>query len=121
MKHFVVLASLVLASTSIITASTGASTLSAGPISGGGGGVAVFQAKAIAQIMNDISEREDIAAKYFSHTSTHIKSIEWLSWQNGTTKYLIHTDSNCLIRVETTATDDSGMSYATTWHDAICP
>lgn len=94
---------------------------SEGPISGGGGGGVVFQSLAIGKIVSDIHTRKEIGTKYFPSGGAFLKSIEWKSWKSGNSVYVIKNSADCIVEVEATAADDSGMTYTTAWHELVCP
>ena len=94
---------------------------SEGPISGGGGGPAVYQAIAISKIMKEISENMEVTTKFFPKEGLAFKSIEFISATGGHSVYLLRNSGDCFVKVETTAKDWSGMDYSIIWNELICP
>ena len=97
-----------------------------GPISGGGGGIATYQAIALAQIMSDISNNISIVRKYFPNSGAILKSIEFLGAQrdsrypNGRSVYLVKNSGGCAVEVEAIAQDWTGMAYSINWGELKC-
>jgi hypothetical protein len=81
-----------------------------------GGGPVVFQALAIKALLSS----DALLFKFNHQKAIYIKSINHLSWADGTTNYELVTNGDCRILAQTVS-DETGMNYEVVLGEMTCP
>jgi hypothetical protein len=81
-----------------------------------GGGPVVFQALAIKALLSN----DALLFKFNHEKAKYIKSINHLSWANGTTNYELVTNGDCRISAQTVS-DETGTNYEVIIGEMTCP